>query len=260
MGLSKRAQPQRTMDTNAQKELGGNTMEDVVITEEMVKKQAKKMKNWTAPGKDEVHGFWIAHLTSLHPKIAQQLNRLLETATIEEWLSTGNIILMKNKKAGAIPSNYRPIICLYTTFKLMTAIIANAIQNHLYNFIPEEQKGNRRNSQGTKDQLLIDKMILRNTRRRKTNLHVAWIDYKKAFDSLPHSWVAKCLEIKDSINSQWASTLLRPHQKRDLPRRFNEPTALRNSHDSHDNNTQADRIRIPNFQVSSKDFPPTLHG
>ena len=69
---------------NAQKELGRNTMEDVVITEKMVKKQAKKMKNWTAPGKDEVYGFWIKHLTSLHPRIAQQLNRLLETATVEE--------------------------------------------------------------------------------------------------------------------------------------------------------------------------------
>ena len=38
-------------------------------------------------------------------------------------------------------------------------------------------------------------MILRNSRRRKTNLHVAWIVYKKAFDSLPHIWIAKCLEI-----------------------------------------------------------------
>ena len=46
-------------------------MEDVVITEEMVKKPVKKMKNWTAPGKAEVHGFWIKHLTSLHPRIAQ---------------------------------------------------------------------------------------------------------------------------------------------------------------------------------------------
>ena len=81
---------------------------------------------------------------------------------------------MKNKKAGAIPSNYRPITCLCTTFKLMTVIIADAIQNHLYkyNFIPEEQKGNQRNSRGTKDQLLIDRMILRNSRQRKTNLHV----------------------------------------------------------------------------------------
>ena len=30
-------------------------MKNIVITEEMAKKQAKKMKNWTAPGKDEVH-------------------------------------------------------------------------------------------------------------------------------------------------------------------------------------------------------------
>ena len=38
-------------------------------------------------------------------------------------------------------------------------------------------------------------MILWNSRRHKTNLHVAWIDYKKAFNSLPHSWIVKCLEI-----------------------------------------------------------------
>ena len=75
------------------------------------------------------------------------------------------ILLMKNKNAGAIPSNCRPITCLCTTFKLMTVIIADAIQNHLYkyNFIPEEQKENRRNSRGTKCQLLIDKMILQTT-------------------------------------------------------------------------------------------------
>ena len=86
---------------------------------------------------------------------------------MEECLSTGKtILLMKNKKAGAIPSNYRPITCMCTTFKLMTTIIADTIQNHLYKYdlIPEEQKGNRRNSQGMKDQLLIDKAILRNSK------------------------------------------------------------------------------------------------
>ena len=69
--------------------------------------------------------------------------------------------------------------------------------NHLENngFIPDEQKGDRRKSRSTKDQLLIDKMILRNIKRRKTNLLVAWTDYKKAFDSLPHSWIAKSLQM-----------------------------------------------------------------
>jgi len=164
----------------------------------MIKKQAKKVKNWTAPGKDEVHGYWLKHLTSLHTRMAWQLNQLLQTGSIEHWMTTGKTtLLMKSKEKGAVPSNYRPITCLPTTFKLMTAIIAEAIQDHLERngLIPEEQKGNRRKSRGTKDQLLIDKMILRNAKRRKTNLHVAWIDYKKAFDSLPHSWIAKSLEI-----------------------------------------------------------------
>ena len=36
---------------------GGETQDryNVVITEEMVEKQAKKTKNWTVPGKDKVH-------------------------------------------------------------------------------------------------------------------------------------------------------------------------------------------------------------
>ena len=37
-------------------------------------------------------------------------------------------------------------------------------------------------------------MILENCRNRNTNLSIAWIDYKKGFDSLPHSWIEKCLE------------------------------------------------------------------
>ena len=43
--------------------------------------------------------------------------------------------------------------------------------------------------------LLIDKMVMMNCKRRKTNLSMAWIDYKAALDMIPHSWLAECLEI-----------------------------------------------------------------
>ena len=43
--------------------------------------------------------------------------------------------------------------------------------------------------------MLIDKMVMMNSKRRKTNLSMAWIDYKKAFDTIPHSWLIECLEI-----------------------------------------------------------------
>ena len=29
----------------------------------------------------------------------------------------------------------------------------------------------------------------------KKNLSTTWIDYKKAFDSIPHTWIIRCLEI-----------------------------------------------------------------
>ena len=93
-------------------------------------------------------------------------------------------LLKKNKDKGTIPNNYRTIIFLPATFKLMTAIIAESMLNHLENngLIPNEQKSNRRKSRDTKNHLLIDKMIiLRNAKRRKTNLYIAWIDYKKSF-------------------------------------------------------------------------------
>ena len=47
---------------------------------------------------------------------------------------------------------------------------------HLF---PEEQKGCRRKSRGTKDQLLIDKAVLKDCRKRRANLAMAWIAYKK---------------------------------------------------------------------------------
>ena len=60
------------------------------------------------------------------------------------------------------------------------------------NIFPDEQKGCRKGSRGTKDQLLIDKAILRNCRKRLTTLSMAWVDYKKAYDLVPHSWILKC--------------------------------------------------------------------
>ena len=64
-------------------------------------------------------------------------------------------------------------------WKLFTGIIAEEIYSHLEsnNALPVEQKGCRKKSRGTKDQLLIDKMILTNCKKRMTNSCLAWIDY-----------------------------------------------------------------------------------
>ena len=38
-------------------------------------------------------------------------------------------------------------------------------------------------------------MVIRNCKRRKTNLAMAWIDYKKAYDMVPHSWILETLQL-----------------------------------------------------------------
>ena len=44
-------------------------------------------------------------------------------------------------------------------------------------------------------QLIINNAILENCKKRKKNLSTAWIDYRKAFDSEPHSWILKCFQM-----------------------------------------------------------------
>jgi len=146
-----------------------------------------------------VHAFWLKKLTSIHPALLSALNNTLhEIGEIPQWLTVGDThLLLKEGKNSGDPNNYRPITCLPTTWKLLSGILAREVDNHLTvnNLLAKEQKGCCGNSRGTKDQLLVDKMVMRDSRTRKTNLGMCWIDYKKAFDSVPHTWIIECLKL-----------------------------------------------------------------
>ncbi|PFX28822.1 Retrovirus-related Pol polyprotein from type-1 retrotransposable element R2 [Stylophora pistillata] len=51
------------------------------------------------------------------------------------------------------------------------------------------QRGARAGWSGTTDNLLIDRTVALDCHRRRRNLSVAWIDVKKAYDSVDHSWL-----------------------------------------------------------------------
>ena len=107
--------------------------------------------------------------------------------------------------------NYRPISYLPIMWKLFTGIMSD----YLYDFLeektllPEEQKGCRK-TRGTKDELLIDKEVLKDSKRRHTNLAMAWVDYRKAYDMILHSWIRECLElfgVADNIKGVLSSSM-----------------------------------------------------
>ena len=105
--------------------------------------------------------------------------------------------VQKDKSKENVATNYRSITCLQIMWKLLTGFIRERLYNFLEetNTIPHQQKCCRRKCRSTKDQLLIDKIVMMNGKRRKTNLSMSWIDYKKAYDMMPHSWLIECLEI-----------------------------------------------------------------
>ena len=57
-----------------------------------------------------------------------------------------------------------------------------------------KQKGCLKRAWGAKDQLLINKVVFY-CRRRHINLAIAWTDYKKAYDMVPHRLILKRLEM-----------------------------------------------------------------
>ena len=107
------------------------------------------------------------------------------------------ILCQKDVSKGNAVENYRPVTCLPLMWKLLTGVTAEEMYTYLEgeNLLTNEQKGCKRKSRGTKDQLLIDKTVLKDCRKRHTNLAMTWIDYKKAYDLVPHSWIKECMEL-----------------------------------------------------------------
>ena len=57
---------------------------------------------------------------------------------------------------------------------MLTEVITEEMYNSLERekILPEEQKGCKRRSRVTKDQLLIDKTVLKDCKKRHTNLYI----------------------------------------------------------------------------------------
>ena len=122
----------------------------------------------------------------------------MQSLSIPSWLvKSRTFLIQKDPAKGNVVGNYRPIACLNLLWKLKAHIIADKLYQHLEkeNLLLEEQKGFLHASRGTKDQLLIEKAVIRNCKRRKTNLNMAWVDFRKAYDMAAHVWMIKALKL-----------------------------------------------------------------
>ena len=63
------------------------------------------------PGHDGIHSFWYKKFTSIHKRLALEMNKCQETAHVPEWMTKGTTTLIqKDPNKGTASKNYKPII------------------------------------------------------------------------------------------------------------------------------------------------------
>ena len=97
------------------------------------------------------------------------------------------VLIQKDPAKVTVANKYRPIACLPLMWKLLTEIFGDKIYDHLLMC--------RKGVTGTKDQLLIDKVMWKEVKRFMKNVAMAYIDYRKVYDMVPCSSILEMMEL-----------------------------------------------------------------
>ena len=64
-----------------------------------------------------------------------------------------------------------------------------------YGLMEGQQRGAKSGCFGTMDNLLIDRAAMLDCHRGKRNLSMAWIDVRKAYDSVDYDWLCAMTDV-----------------------------------------------------------------
>jgi len=168
--------------------------------EEEILKATKKKKNFSAPGPDGISNYWLKEAKhKLTPLIAKELDKWAneKPLNLTRYTEGRTVLIIKdNKQSPEDPGNYRPITCLNTIYKWITSILLARLNEECERrgIIDPNQRGAKKGTWGTVVNNRIDREV---TKKYKKSIYQMWIDFKKAFDSISHKYLWKC--IKKSI-------------------------------------------------------------
>ena len=191
-----------------------NTMEGMLTEEELTHCLFNIMKGSSSPGLD---GFTVNHLrvfwedlktlttNALNASFGNTLTGTLRKAVVK--------LLRKGTKDPTIAGNYRPISLLSIFYKLASCAITQRIKPAVEAIIGRQQKAYiKHNNIGSCIINLIN--LIQHTISKKKSGLILLIDFKKAFDSLSHTFIHNTLKSlgfgPDIIT--WVNTLLKDRE------------------------------------------------
>ena len=67
--------------------------------------------------------------------------------------------------------------------------------------LTEEQKGCKKGARGANDLIFLEKIVLIEAKRRRKNVAMCWIYYRKAYSMVSHSWIMESLTMFKMANN-----------------------------------------------------------
>ena len=151
------------------------------------------LPNWKACGVDGVYNFFLKKFASLHSFLYEVVRKVCLEGQVEApWFYRGITYLIP-KGTPTRGGDFRPITCMSNLYKLTTRCV-NAVltlEVEARGLLAENQLGTVRGVQGAKEQAMLNIAL---NRAHGNNLRAAWIDVKKAYDSVEHTYLLRCLE------------------------------------------------------------------
>ena len=110
-------------------------------------------------------------------------------------VKVNTLLLPKNDQTNHA-RNYTLIFLQNIILKLYTGCINQFFQKNCQhnNIRTTEQAGGKNEVWGCFEQLFVNKRILEEITENRYSLITKWLDYPRAFDSLPHKWLINALE------------------------------------------------------------------
>ena len=199
------------------------------IKREHYDKFTKGLKDNNSPGLDLIAGFWNKNCYSLHSTTFNLYAEISKgNLELPQWLVKTRTTLISKGGNTRDPKNYRPIACENIMLKVYTGCIGLLIEEHcIANYIiAPEQAGAKKEMWGCADQLLINKVVLEEAKKYRRNLFTVWLDYRKAYDSIPHPRILETLRLakipENIVNavkaliSKWSTQLNLPTENSNI--------------------------------------------
>jgi hypothetical protein len=159
-------------------------VENMPISVMEIVNTVKKMGK-TAPGPD---GLKPTDISEHYLVLAVLFNIFQITAKIPKELIVARTILIPKSKNPESPSDYRPISISSVVTRVYHAILASRLEHKLV--LNSRQKGFRR-CDGVSENIHLLEAIIDMAKRGKKPLSIAFIDLRKAFDSVSHDSIIR---------------------------------------------------------------------